>query len=1000
MSSKPAAFLSYARDDDSQDGAFVTKLRERLLAELAAHGFDNFLIFQDRHDIKWGEEWERRIGQALAEVTFLIPIVTPRFFRSDACRNEVKIFVERESRRGRHDLILPVYYITTSVMDEQDLQEQDPTARVIAAHNYEDWRKLRNTSFTTKRVKDKVTSLAELIAERIDGGQVDVVAPPAERVRVLNPPPDLVPAIFRDRADVLRDLLGLLDRPKTRAVVLEGRDGMGKTAIAAEVLPRLREREEPGIDVFDYLSARGYRPVNAAAVIQDLALAHPDEEMRRGLGERLQSADLSWVEKLDLVLNELVDTRVLIVIDNAEDLLDETSGAIRDGALRDLIQDLCRRDDHAVQLLLVTSRSPDPLFRGRGVDDSLVLREGLPVTEMAAFLTSLAGGDAVSSAFMRTQSDRLYELTAGRPRTLELVYATLTRGHEGTLVDVLDAMRGVAPEDAAEILLDRLEGHLSHAEMLVLRAISIFGRPVPASAISHLLEPYLPSSTAAVPSVVAELAQRRLVRSDADLYYLPPAEADHVRGQIRPGVAADRDRTPPSLTRIALLHRAADYFAAEAERTYVSRVEHLGLHFSEIDLRVRGGEYDKALEAMDALDNDYLERWGHSDALTQWRRAIDTKLTNPYDRIRNLEQMAAAKGQQDEFNEQIRLLQRAIRLNATSGESDAEYDLDLRVNLAGARWDNWHITKARAEYSACLNMAHESDSLVDEAISHLGLGLCLVETGDFREAARHYQDGLAITERAAPADGMRVTQAELLLGRGMVELYQGSAVEAIGSFTRSRALAEELDDVLLAAQAMDAEALARFHLDPDGDALALAMRAVNIGMRSGVAQVSHAAIQTLVRIHLQKNDIPAAYTAVNAGARIRSDRRSIDILALRGIVGLRLDQTDFARSQFVDAHLKSKELLHREKNAYQILETNGLVLAGLVLCGEREHLKGAEKAYRDARDITQERGTIWLCMQLLNALTKGPAPKFLEGVRNAAMGLPHPTPSDPPAPRQ
>lgn len=109
--SKPAAFLSYVHFDDDHEDGKISDLRRRLSAELRAQTGDDFPVFQDRNDIHWGENWQNRIENAIGSSTFLIPIITPSFFKSPACRNEVKRFLEREKRLKRGDLILPIYYI-------------------------------------------------------------------------------------------------------------------------------------------------------------------------------------------------------------------------------------------------------------------------------------------------------------------------------------------------------------------------------------------------------------------------------------------------------------------------------------------------------------------------------------------------------------------------------------------------------------------------------------------------------------------------------------------------------------------------------------------------------------------------------------------------------------------------------------------------------------------------------------------------------------------------
>jgi F-box protein 11 len=100
MSSQPAAFMSYARVDDEYEDGLVSQLRQRLSGAVRAQTGEVFPIFQDREDIQWGQHWRQRIEEALDAVSLLIPIMTPSFFKSSACREEVTRFLEREEQLG------------------------------------------------------------------------------------------------------------------------------------------------------------------------------------------------------------------------------------------------------------------------------------------------------------------------------------------------------------------------------------------------------------------------------------------------------------------------------------------------------------------------------------------------------------------------------------------------------------------------------------------------------------------------------------------------------------------------------------------------------------------------------------------------------------------------------------------------------------------------------------------------------------------------------------
>src|SRR6201995_4424634 len=114
--------MSYVRLDDHHENGRVTELRSRLAGEVRMQLGEEFSIFQDRNDVAWGQQWQQRIDGAIDGTTFLIPIITPSFFKSPPCRNEIERFLEREKKLKRSDLILPIYYVTSPTLDDEELR--------------------------------------------------------------------------------------------------------------------------------------------------------------------------------------------------------------------------------------------------------------------------------------------------------------------------------------------------------------------------------------------------------------------------------------------------------------------------------------------------------------------------------------------------------------------------------------------------------------------------------------------------------------------------------------------------------------------------------------------------------------------------------------------------------------------------------------------------------------------------------------------------------------
>jgi parallel beta-helix repeat protein len=165
---EPVAFLSYVWLDDEHEEGRLSEFRRRLAAEVRMQTGRPFDIFQDRKAVGWGEQWKQRIEESLDAATFLIPIVTPGFFNSSWCRTEFERFLERERQLGRKDLILPVYYVDSSILSDEARRQADPVASEIAARQFADWRELRFEPFTAPIIGKTLAQLAKQIVAALE----------------------------------------------------------------------------------------------------------------------------------------------------------------------------------------------------------------------------------------------------------------------------------------------------------------------------------------------------------------------------------------------------------------------------------------------------------------------------------------------------------------------------------------------------------------------------------------------------------------------------------------------------------------------------------------------------------------------------------------------------------------------------------------------------------------------------------------------------------------
>lgn len=164
---KPIGFWSYARQDDAASDGKLSQLRGQLARELQqVYGRDPITLWQDVAAIPPGTEWEKAIDDAIAQSTYLIPIITPAFVESQFCCREVEKFLAREAEinaahpelKGQRR-IFPIFYID---VEENDPFDPDTVARLMKLQ-FVDLRQLRKDD-DPQQIRKAILRLAGEIA--------------------------------------------------------------------------------------------------------------------------------------------------------------------------------------------------------------------------------------------------------------------------------------------------------------------------------------------------------------------------------------------------------------------------------------------------------------------------------------------------------------------------------------------------------------------------------------------------------------------------------------------------------------------------------------------------------------------------------------------------------------------------------------------------------------------------------------------------------------------
>ncbi len=177
---KPIAFMSYTRFDDDFVGEALTRFREELSKTIRFLSGREIEIFQDVEGIRLGQNIQQRIKASLDEIIVLIPILTPNYFTSPWCREELELFLNRERQLGRNDLIISLYYQTEPKLDEAMKHHSvrgpisDPLIQEIAQRLVCDWRPFQDKDFSDAQVRAELKRIAESILTVLNNVQSSV----------------------------------------------------------------------------------------------------------------------------------------------------------------------------------------------------------------------------------------------------------------------------------------------------------------------------------------------------------------------------------------------------------------------------------------------------------------------------------------------------------------------------------------------------------------------------------------------------------------------------------------------------------------------------------------------------------------------------------------------------------------------------------------------------------------------------------------------------------
>lgn len=168
MNGSVAGFLSYAAADNSAAHNRIVRLSELIRDEYALATGTDLTLHASRNDPQWAAEWQDRVANGLDSATFLVPVITPRYFRDPACRQELIDFTTAARAHGAPELVLPIVY--THVRALTDPADRDEAVGLVRRMRYEKWHDLRTDDEATaahRRAVLRLTARLSAIVDRI-----------------------------------------------------------------------------------------------------------------------------------------------------------------------------------------------------------------------------------------------------------------------------------------------------------------------------------------------------------------------------------------------------------------------------------------------------------------------------------------------------------------------------------------------------------------------------------------------------------------------------------------------------------------------------------------------------------------------------------------------------------------------------------------------------------------------------------------------------------------
>jgi tetratricopeptide (TPR) repeat protein len=848
------------------------------------------------------------------------------------------------------------------------------------------------------------------VQKRIEEGLADDIAfglttTTSGHIRRVNVPIDQSPSYFQNRTYAIQSIGDCLDNERKRLLIIRGRAGIGKTILACRAIELLERGQLQGSNQpisFDHiveLSALGTNAIDVQRLFSDLCGLIRNEAERNRLSYLYQLIGVSIEDKMRELLNALGRTRIVVLLDNFESVMNSENDSIQSDDLSRALTCLLTTQS-CVKMILTTRRVPMSLALSNPERvDILELSDddGLPSPFAEQLLREL---DVDGRVGLRTADESLLreaqELTRGYPKALIALYAVLMLDRDATLRNILNNPT-ILPDNITYALVGEAYGRLDFEAQQVMQALAIYGIPIRPAAVDYLLQPYVSGINSAI--VLKQLLNMYMLRKEEALYegdggdrryYLHPTDRQYALSQVPRGRLEDCDSSSerPRFTQIALFCRAADYFR-RARRPTLQNIDDLAPQIAEIKLRIAAEDYEAAARVLFEIDINYLSRWGKNRDAIELHTTLQTKLSNRL-REQSLCRLGRACIFVADYSSAIGYFEDALRINHHSPQNSKGIAICLAyLGLChlyqGKNSQAMDLSEQASVFIDRLEDSH--DKYQAKVIANGTLGLSYCYSGQTLMALDYAQLAVEATRQLGDQQ-----EENLYLGSyvGVFQSYLGNFEEAIQCYQQALAIARQINDRVGQAYHLTNLSEALVFVGHYADAIKHGYEAAQISDEIYNSLSGGWSRWSLTLAYLAQNDLLNARSMIEAAVEYDEPLNNQILESLHGIVIWRQGDQQGARTMFNSALNQSEVMLQSNDKYIFALDAKGIALAGLALCGSTTSLNSAVETFRELREITMDKGHIDRALLLLKLLVPED-PSVLEEdplvlVRNAAAG--------------